>query len=85
MSVMTAGPPDDFVAQLYADLSDDLNGLLSSTDLAVRRRHTGGSVADVRDAAEAAFNDVGIHLTEEQLDAYADAVAAGRPYEFRIG
>ncbi|GAA1866932.1 hypothetical protein GCM10009836_54210 [Pseudonocardia ailaonensis] len=73
---------DEMLSALYADISAGLDGLARQVDLRFRERWEGRPVLEVRDPAEAAFADIGMHLSDEQLDAYAEAVAEGRPFSF---
>lgn len=72
------GPLDE----LYAELTADLTVRVAKVDEAFRVRHAGRQASEIVDAAEHAFADLGMHLSDEQLEAYADAVAAGRPFTF---
>jgi hypothetical protein len=79
---VTAPGRDEFLDQLYADISNGLDGLVQQVDAAFRTRWEGQPVIDVRDPAEAAFADIGLHLSDEQLDDYAAAVSEKRPFSF---
>jgi hypothetical protein len=73
---------DDMLKALYADISSGLDDLVRQVDVRFRARWEGEPVLDVRDPAEAAFADIGTHLSDEQLDAYAEAVSQRRPFSF---
>lgn len=73
---------DEMLSGLYADISSGLDALVRQVDARFRDRWEGYPVIDVRDPAEAAFADIGMHLSDEQLDAYAEAVSEKRPFTF---
>jgi hypothetical protein len=73
---------DEFVSQLYAEINTGLSELVAQVDAAFRTRWEGHPVDDVRDPAEAAFADIGMHLSDEQLEDYAAAVSEKRSFSF---
>jgi hypothetical protein len=75
----------DLLGQLYAEINSGMDELMRQTDTAFRTAWVGRPVADVSEAAEAAFADIGLHLSDEQIEAYAEAVSADRPFTFVLG
>jgi hypothetical protein len=73
---------DEMLSALYADITGGLDGLVQQVDARFRAKWEGQPVIDVRDPAEAAFADIGMHLSDEQLDAYAEAVSERRAFQF---
>jgi hypothetical protein len=68
--------------QLYAELTADLTTMARQIDERFRRQHEGMPATEIVDAAEHAYADIGLHLSDDQLDAYAAAVSERRPFEF---
>jgi hypothetical protein len=71
--------------QLYADIKADIAEQVRKVDEVLRARFAGRDADDVRDSAEAALADIGLHLSDEQLDDYARCVSHGLPFEFVLG
>ena len=67
----------------YRKLLKSIADNLSAADLHFRSTHSGLPIdvvrADARDALPSGFT-----LTDSQIEAYAAAVAAGEPFEFRL-
>lgn len=79
---MSDQTPAHLYTELYAELTADLTGMARQVDERFRAQHGGMPAAEIVDAAEHAFADLGLHLSDEQLDAYAAAVSEGRSFEF---
>jgi hypothetical protein len=75
----------DLLGQLYAEINSGMGALIEQTDSAFRAAWVGRPAEDVEAAAEAAFADIGLHLSDEQIGAYAEAVSADRPFTFVLG
>jgi hypothetical protein len=78
-------PNQDLLSQLYADIKSDIDSHVRTVDETLRGTFAGQSAAEIREPAEAAFADIGLHLSDEQLDSYAECVAQGRPFNFVLG
>jgi hypothetical protein len=74
--------PRELFTELYADIQADLHGMMRKVDESLRERFAGCPVEDIRDPAEHAFGDIGLHLSDEQLDDYAASVSTGRAFSF---
>jgi hypothetical protein len=74
--------PRALLSQLYADIHADLDGMMRKVDQSLRERFAGRPANDIKDPAEHAFADIGLHLSDEQLDDYAESVSAGTPFNF---
>lgn len=82
---MSTDPSNDILSGLYADIHAGLARMVRETDETPRRTLAGRRTEDVREAAEAAFADLGLHLSDEQLDDYANCLVTGRPFTFVLG
>jgi hypothetical protein len=78
-------PGNDIMSQLYADIKADLNTRVHEVDELLRARFAGQPTMAIHESAESAFADIGVHLSDEQLDAYAECVSSGRPFNFALG
>jgi hypothetical protein len=72
-------------ADLYAGIHADLDAQARQADERLRAAVVGQPIEEVRERAEAAFADLGMHLSDQQLDDYAECVVAGRPFTFVLG
>lgn len=82
---MEPDPSHDIVSQLYADIKADIAAQAHRADEVLRARFAGADANDIRESAEAALADIGLHLSDEQLDDYARCVSRGLPFEFVFG
>ena len=57
---------------------------VDEVDAEVRATCAGQPVEDIAVQAGGAFETIGVFLTTQQLDAYADAVSRGTPFTFDL-